>query len=81
MVLGNLGILYLNHGEYEQAIDCFQRDLEVTGDLGDTRSVAETLGNLAIAYKHLGRMDEAQTCRQRSLELKRHLNPEGAAPL
>lgn len=48
--LGNLGILYRNTGEIDQAIILLEEILEIFRHIGDVRNEAKTLGNLGSLY-------------------------------
>ncbi|MCK4821011.1 tetratricopeptide repeat protein, partial [bacterium] len=52
-LLNNLGVSYLNNGQYDSAISCFKKAFEYN------TSFIPALGNLAKAYFSKGELDEA----------------------
>ena len=54
MYLGNMGIAYRHLGNYEKAVECHTRSLEIAQHLKDEDGEASALGNLAIVYAASG---------------------------
>lgn len=50
LTLGSIGRVHLRAGRYFDAIDCFQRDLEISTDIGDVRGVTRMHADLGQAY-------------------------------
>ena len=46
----NLGLVYAHKGEWDTAIDYYQKDFEIFEKIGDAHGMAVTWGNLAEAY-------------------------------
>lgn len=69
-ITGNIGVLYLDIGNLEQAIEFLSRDLSIQYELGDFVGQAEALNNLGIAYRKSGQVNLALECYQRSAEIK-----------
>jgi tetratricopeptide (TPR) repeat protein len=57
--LGNLGNIYYSLGQYQQAIQFLQQQLEITKEIGDRNGEAASLHNLGLALKALGRRSES----------------------
>jgi tetratricopeptide (TPR) repeat protein len=74
---GNLGLVYADKGEWEQAIEMCQRCLEIEKRLGDVHGLASTWNNLAGVYLQTDRVDEAMPLfAQAFLTLSRLGSPE-----
>lgn len=58
----NLGIVHKEQGDYEAALLCFNRALELHPDF------PEAYCNLGKTYNDLGRLEEAETCYVRAIE-------------
>ncbi len=58
-ILNDLGLAYQNLGEPEQAIDFFQKALDLYTQLGKPISQAEVLNNLGTLYANLGQYSKA----------------------
>jgi tetratricopeptide (TPR) repeat protein len=56
---GNLGLVYMHKGEYEQAIAMYNRSLGIKEKLGDVYGMAQTWGNLGNFYYAQGDGDRA----------------------
>ena len=50
----NLGVVYLNLGEYEKAITYGEKSLEFSTAIGDQSQIASNYGNLGNVYLSLG---------------------------
>jgi CHAT domain-containing protein/Flp pilus assembly protein TadD len=71
--LGGLGIAYDALGDYAQAIDFHQQQLEIARQIGDRQGEAAALGNLGNAYGSLGDYELAIDFHQQSLEIFRQI--------
>jgi CHAT domain-containing protein len=58
-ILHNFGYLIQNRGEYEKALEYYDRSLKIKQELGDRSGVAVTLGQFGKLYVEVGRYDEA----------------------
>ena len=58
-LMGSLGILYNQIGSYKKAIECHERALVISRELGDSRGEGNHLGNLGTAYRNLGQVEKA----------------------
>jgi tetratricopeptide (TPR) repeat protein len=74
--LNNLGIVYLNQGKLDKAIDCYKKSLEIKRQLGDDNGVGVTLCNLGAIYEIQGKLDDAIDCDKKSLEILRQLGDD-----
>jgi tetratricopeptide (TPR) repeat protein len=57
--LGNLGNAYGDLGEFQRAIEFFERTLIIAREIGDRRGEASALGGVGIAYGALGETQRA----------------------
>lgn len=53
-ILGNLGVAYIEVGEYKQAIEIFEQGLAIARDIKDRSSEGRYLGTIGAAYLELG---------------------------
>ena len=60
-------------GQWEEAIECYKRDVEISRDLGDRAGEASTLGNIGNVYQRQGRWNEALAQYEASLKMQRDL--------
>lgn len=67
-ILGNLAIMYNARGRAEQAIDLYQKSIEVFDRLEQPLDVARGLSNLGFSYYTLGAHDKALECYREALE-------------
>ena len=67
----NLGLAYKNKGEYDLAIDYYERDLTIiVASLGkDHPDVASSYNNLGNAYANKGEYDKAIDYYERGLKI------------
>ena len=57
--LGNLGLVYADKGEWERAIEMYERSLEIEERVGDVHGMAQTWGNLGLLYESQGDRERA----------------------
>ncbi|MFL4494710.1 ATP-binding protein [Streptomyces sp. VTCC 41912] len=67
-VLYNLGTIHRAAGEMSEAIDYFERDLDVCLHTADESGAAETLNTLALAHAEMGRLRKAEELQRAALE-------------
>ena len=58
-LLGSLGNLYWQIGRYEESINCSEKALAISREIGDRRGEGNHLGNLGLAYSDLGQVEKA----------------------
>jgi Flp pilus assembly protein TadD len=56
----NLGIVYAERGEWEQAIEFYRKDLEISERMGDIPGQAGTWTNMGMLYLQTDRAEEAR---------------------
>jgi len=61
--------VYQARGEWEQAIECYERSLAIREKMGDERGMAISCNNLAMLYRDQGRLQEAVPLFGKSLEI------------
>ena len=75
--INNLGVLYLDDGDYDNAETRFRRALELRDQLSDeSGDMVFNLNNLASALMYSGRFEEAEDLYRRGLEIRRRLPGE-----
>jgi tetratricopeptide (TPR) repeat protein len=63
------GIIYWYMGEFETALVCHQRSLEINKKLGDLPGVASSYNNMGLVYWSKGDLDRSVEYYQRSLKI------------
>ena len=71
--LTSLGNAYQFLGQYREALDFHQQQLEIAREIGDRLGQANSLGNLGNAYQSLGQYREALDFHQQQLEIAREI--------
>jgi tetratricopeptide (TPR) repeat protein len=74
IVIGNAGVLYLEHGDHDRALRCFAYALRIALELGDWTSVLTQLGNLGLTVADQHRTDVAERLLDRAVGLARALS-------
>lgn len=72
-ILGTMGLIEQELGNYRQALDHFQQAYESSAQLNDEEIKSIGLHNRAMALTSLGRNDEAMSCNVEALEIERKL--------
>jgi tetratricopeptide (TPR) repeat protein len=57
--LGNLANAYLENGQTQRAIEFYEQQLLILGELGDAENEEITWNNLGLAYRNLGDLQRA----------------------
>lgn len=71
--LGTLGIVYVDQGDWQRAIEMQEQSLEVFERLGDMRGMAQAYGNLGIVYHHQGQWARAVEMHKKDLKISKQL--------
>jgi tetratricopeptide (TPR) repeat protein len=69
--LNNIGTLYLNRANYQDALTYLQQALQLREKLNVAPDIAETLHSLGSTYDNLGQAEEAMSDFMRALDLYR----------
>ena len=72
-VRGNLGVIYQDLGDYDQALDLHQRHLDIAQAIGSRSEEARALNNLGTTYSALGDFTQALELYQQSLAIFREV--------
>ena len=64
-----LGGLCLNMSEWDQAIEFYNKDLQISEKVGDIHGMAQTYNNLGLVYQYKGKWDQAIEFYNKSLEV------------
>ncbi|MGW0521633.1 AfsR/SARP family transcriptional regulator [Crossiella sp. NPDC003009] len=75
----NIGTAHSNGGDYQQAVEHFQRALALRAGRPKTAATATTLNNLGIAHAVFGRLAEAAGHLHRAVDLHRELGARALA--
>jgi tetratricopeptide (TPR) repeat protein len=68
-----LGMVYKDRGEWERAIEYYERSLEIGEKVGDEYEMAATFNNLGSVYQAKGEWDRAIECYERSLAITQEM--------
>lgn len=80
MVLNQLGVAFINAGDYDNALNSLLKSLAVREQIGDNKAVAETFINLGITYWRLSDYEKALDYCFKALRLYEAVNySEGIA--
>ena len=74
VVVGNMGEIYRDEGDYVRATRCFAYALRIAIDLRDWTSVADQVANAATVAAAQGRDREAERLFDQAIALARHLD-------
>ena len=73
-VTNNLGAVYVQSGQYKQAIDALSKAKSLADKLGDKKEIASALYQLGVAYANYGNNSEAQKNFEASKEIAQAQN-------
>lgn len=59
-ILNNIGTTLLNNGKYQDALDNFQKSLEIELELGNTNPIYTRYNNIGLSYIHLENFSAAR---------------------
>ena len=59
VILHNFGILIQSRGDYEKALEYYNRSLKIQEELSDRSGIANSFGQIGKLYIEVGRYDEA----------------------
>jgi tetratricopeptide (TPR) repeat protein len=68
-ILHNFGLLIQNRGEYDKAMDYYDRSLKIAEELGNYAGVAKTLTQIGVIYQERGDNEKALEYHDRSLKI------------
>ncbi len=75
-----MGKVYHSRGEYDRALECYERKLLIDEELGDLRDAAITIGNMGSVYSNRGEYDRAIECYERQLRISEEVGNRSASP-
>jgi len=70
-VLGNLGYVYWDLGEYSQAIESFERGIAIFRESSSSSEESHALASLGLLYEEMGQYGQAITLYERQLAIAR----------
>ena len=73
MIVHNLGTIFKNQGEYQQAIDYYNRSMKIEEELGNKSGIAKTLHQIGNIHFQKGDYQQAIDYYNRSLKIKEEL--------
>ena len=71
---GELGCLHSLLGNFEQAINCLQHQLELAQDMGDRVGEGDAACGLGGVYQQMGEYEKALEYHQSDLEIAEEMN-------
>lgn len=72
--LQNIGVIYNELGQYEQALDFYQKALVIRKEIGDKTGEGNTLNNIGLVYNQMGQNDKALEILNQALTVKREVS-------
>jgi tetratricopeptide (TPR) repeat protein len=69
--LANMGCLHLRRGEHAEALDHFQKAVDIARKLGDSISTVKWLCNLTLTHSCMGNPDLAAVCEKEAMRIQR----------
>ncbi len=72
----DLGLLYQDKGEWERAIEYYERSLALKEKVGDEYGMAPTFHDLGLMYQYKGKLDKAIEYHERSLAIVERIGDE-----
>jgi tetratricopeptide (TPR) repeat protein len=80
VILHNFGILLQDRGNYEQALEYYERSRKIEEEFGNRAGVATSLHQIGIIQQQRGDYEQALECYERALQIKEDLgNPASVA--
>jgi tetratricopeptide (TPR) repeat protein len=73
IAIGNIGLIYSDKGEADEALKYLQQALEIDREIGFRQGEASALGNIGLIYSAKGEADEALKYQQQALEIDREI--------
>ncbi len=57
--LGNIGLIYKNRGEWERALESYNKSLAIKEGLEDKQGISNALNNIGNIYQNRGEWERA----------------------
>ena len=70
----HLGLIYDRHKRYDQAIESYERALQISRNYGYRKAEGDILGNIGLLYRKQEKFDEALKKHQQALTISRELD-------
>ncbi|HTY09174.1 MAG TPA: tetratricopeptide repeat protein [Candidatus Edwardsbacteria bacterium] len=80
-VLGEIGNVHRVLGDYDRAMEFYQRHLAIAEALDDRQAISQTVGNMGNVYRVRGQHAPALECYEREVQLSERLGDRQAAAL
>ena len=77
LVLHNFGNLLYSRGDYEQALEYYQRSLKIKEELGNREGMAKSVHQIGIIQQERGNYEQALEYYERSLKISEELGDRG----
>ena len=73
LILCNIGLVYLNKGDYDKGMDYFKRSLAIKGELGDMHGTGLSLSNIGIVQSDKGDYEKAFSYLQKAVNIQKKI--------
>jgi tetratricopeptide (TPR) repeat protein len=73
VALGNIGLIYSNKGDQDEALNYHKQALEIDKQIGYLQGQASDLGNIGLIYSDKGDQDEALKYLKQALEIHKQI--------
>jgi tetratricopeptide (TPR) repeat protein len=70
----HLGLVYDRHKRYDQAIESYERALQISRNYGYRKEEGDILGNIGLMYRKQEKFDDALKMHQQALTISRELD-------
>ncbi len=73
IAVSNMGIVFADRGDYDRALECYQRSLSIAEAFGDKQGISVAAGNMGIVFSDRGVYDRTLECYQKQLSIAEEL--------
>jgi serine phosphatase RsbU (regulator of sigma subunit)/Tfp pilus assembly protein PilF len=73
----NIGSIYLNQGQIEKTLVCFEKSLKLSEEIDDKQLIAQSLYHIGYIHRHHGNLEYALEYYQKSLEIREEIGDKG----
>ncbi|MFX0062940.1 MAG: tetratricopeptide repeat protein [Candidatus Hermodarchaeota archaeon] len=76
LALNSMGVIYMDTGEPQKALEHFQQSYDIEKRLGDHAGMANQLGNMGVIYRRIGEPQKALEHHQQSYDIHHRLGDQ-----
>ena len=75
--LNNIGVIYSNKGDYDKALDYYEKSLAIREEMDDKSGIRLSLHNIGLVYYYKGDYVQALKYSENSLAIKKEIGVKG----